>query len=173
MLKLARYLKPYLLLIILAIGLLFVQAMADLALPDYMSKIVNVGIQQGGISSAVPEAIRSSEMDKLVLFMSAEDKSAVLADYTLVDSNSSTYAAEVKDYPALANQSVYVLNNIDQTEIEKINNAMGKAFLIVSSIDKAVADPSAAQATGQSFGFDLSKLPRRYRCLQGAGGAAG
>ncbi len=69
MIRLAKYLKPYIAMILLAIALLFVQAMADLALPDYMSKIVNVGIQQGGISSAVPEAIRSSEMDKLVLFM--------------------------------------------------------------------------------------------------------
>ena len=49
MIKLIRYLKPYWASIILVIALLFVQANADLALPDYMSRIVNVGIQQSGI----------------------------------------------------------------------------------------------------------------------------
>ncbi|NMC79762.1 MAG: ABC transporter ATP-binding protein, partial [Chloroflexi bacterium] len=56
MLRLFRYLKPYLFLILLAVVLLFVQANADLALPDYMSHIVNVGIQQGGVENAVPVA---------------------------------------------------------------------------------------------------------------------
>ncbi len=49
MLRLTRFLKPYLLMVLLAIVLLFLQANADLALPDYLSRIVNVGIQQGGV----------------------------------------------------------------------------------------------------------------------------
>ncbi len=96
MLRLVKYLKPYILLILIAIALLFVQANADLALPDYLSRIVNVGIQQGGVESAVPAAIRQSEMNRLFYFMSAEDKSAVLADYTLVDKSSPEYAADVQ-----------------------------------------------------------------------------
>jgi len=159
MLRLARYLKPYILLILLAIVLLFVQANADLALPDYMSKIVNVGIQQGGVEKAVPQAIRQSTMDKLVLFMSAEDKALVLGDYTLVDSNSPDYQTYVQQYPALANKPVYVLKKIDQAEIDKLNLIMGKAFVVVSGIEQALADPAKAAALGQSLGFDLSKLP--------------
>lgn len=62
MIWLARYLKPFSTLIALAVILLFVQAMADLSLPDYMAKIVNNGIQQGGIDSAVPRPFRESEM---------------------------------------------------------------------------------------------------------------
>ena len=65
MLRLAKYLKPYVLLILMAVVLLFVQANADLALPDYMSNIVNYGIQQGGVVNAVPVAIRQSEMNRL------------------------------------------------------------------------------------------------------------
>jgi ABC-type multidrug transport system fused ATPase/permease subunit len=60
MLRLLKYLKPYLFLILLAIALLFVQANADLALPDYMSKIVNIGIQQGGVENAIPVAVRQT-----------------------------------------------------------------------------------------------------------------
>jgi ATP-binding cassette subfamily B protein len=159
MVRLAKYIKPYIALVLLAIVLLFVQAMADLALPDYMSKIVNVGIQQGGVSSAVPEAIRSSEMDKLVLFMSAEEKESVLTDYALVDSNSTDYQDAVKQYPALVNEPIYVLNQIDQAEIDRINAPMGKSFLIVSMIDELMADPAKAASMAAQSGIDLSKLP--------------
>jgi ATP-binding cassette subfamily B multidrug efflux pump len=159
MLRLLKYLKPYTLLVVLAIVLLFVQANADLALPDYMSKIVNVGIQQGGVENAVPVAIRQAEMNKLTIFMSASDKARVLGDYTLVDKNSSTYAADVKLYPVLAQEPVYVLNKIDSTETAWLNPVMGKSFLIVSGIQQVLADPAKAAAMGQGLGFDLSKLP--------------
>ncbi len=159
MLRLARYLKPYILLILLTIALLFVQANADLTLPDYMSKIVNNGIQQGGVENAVPAAIRQSEMNKLVIFMSTDNKALVLGDYTLVDKNSSDYARYVTQYPALANEPVYMLNTIDKAENTKLNPVMGKALLIVSTIQQIMADPTKAAAMGQGLGFDLSQLP--------------
>lgn len=49
MLKLARYLKEYIGMLVLAIALLFVQAMTDLALPDSMSDIINDGIAAGNL----------------------------------------------------------------------------------------------------------------------------
>ena len=52
MTKLIRFLKPFTLAILVAIGLLYVQAMSDLALPDFMSNIVNNGIQNNGIDRA-------------------------------------------------------------------------------------------------------------------------
>jgi ATP-binding cassette subfamily B multidrug efflux pump len=159
MIRLLKYLKPYLLLILLAIALLFVQANADLALPDYLSKIVNIGIQQGGVPDAIPVAIRQTEMNKLTIFMSAEDKSRVLSDYTLVDKNSASYAADVKLYPDLAQEPVYVLNTINKTETTWLNPVVGKAILGVSSIEQVMADPTKAAAIATSMGFDLSKLP--------------
>ena len=159
MLRLVKYLKPYTLLILLAIVLLFVQANADLALPDYMSDIVNVGIQQGGVADAVPVAVRQTEMDKLTIFMSADDKARVLSDYTLVDENSPDYAANIERYPALAQEPIYVLNAVDSAETAWLNPVMGKAFLVVSGIQEVLADPAKADAMGASMGFDLSKLP--------------
>ena len=157
MLRLAKYLKPYLLLIVIAIVLLFVQANADLALPDYMSNIVNYGIQQGGIVTAVPQAIRQSEMARVLEFMSADDQKSVLANYTLVDKNSADYAKNLKIYPVLATESIYVLNKIDATELNKLNPIMGKALLVVSGIEQVLKDPTKAQ--GMNLGFDLSKIP--------------
>jgi ATP-binding cassette, subfamily B, multidrug efflux pump len=159
MLRLTKYLKPFILLIILAIGLLFIQAQADLALPDYMSQIINVGIQQGGVDSAVPQAIRKTEMDKLTIFMSADDKTSILNDYTLIDSSSADYASNLKLYPILASEPIYVLNSIDQAEINRLNPIMGKSFLAVATIDTLMKDPSKLSAMGAGMGFDLSKLP--------------
>ncbi|MGB9593411.1 MAG: ABC transporter ATP-binding protein, partial [Anaerolineae bacterium] len=159
MLRLVRYLKPYVAFILLVIALLFVQANADLALPDYMSRIVNYGIQQGGVESAVPDAIRQSEMNKVILFMTAEEKTLVLSHYALVDRDSLDYARYLKQYPALSKEPVYVLNPIDKAQREALTPIMGKALVAVSGIEQIMADPSKAAAMGQTLGFDLSKLP--------------
>jgi len=159
MLRLIKYLKPFLFLILLTIALLFVQANADLALPDYLSKIVNNGIQQGGVENAVPIAIRQSEMAKLVIFMNAKDKTLVLDHYLLVEPGSPEAAQYVEDYPALANEAIYILQKVDRATMDQLNAILGKAWLIVSSIEQIMADPSRAAALGQTFGFDPSKIP--------------
>jgi ATP-binding cassette subfamily B multidrug efflux pump len=159
MIKLVKYLKPYLLQILVAIALLFVQANADLALPDYLSKIVNNGIQQGGVENAVLQAIRQSEMDRLLLFTSPEDKNIILADYTLVDKTSSDYNQLVSEYPALADQPVYILNQVEQVEIDKLNPLIARSLLILSTFEKVLADPAQAAVIGKSMGFDLSRIP--------------
>jgi ATP-binding cassette subfamily B multidrug efflux pump len=159
MLRLLKYLKPYRILIVLTVALLFVQAFADLALPSYMADIVNVGIQQGGVETAVPEALRQTSMDKLTIFMSQPDKSRVLSDYTLVDKNSPDYDTYVALYPTLATEPVYVLNDVSSEEITWLNPVMGQAILIVSNIEQAMADPTKAAALASSMGFDLSKIP--------------
>jgi len=159
MIRLAKYLKRYIILILIAFVLLFIQAMADLSLPNYMSDIVNVGIQQGGIETAVPSAIRASEMDKLVVFMTDEEKETVLADYTLVDSNSPDYEEILSEYPAVENETIYVLNDVEDTENEILNPIMGKSFLVTSSIEQALSDPEQAQALASQAGFDISQIP--------------
>lgn len=154
MTKILKYLKPFIGLILGAIVLLFVQAMCDLSLPDYMSNIVNIGIQQGGIENAVPEAIRVSEMNKLEIFINSEDKSEILSNYTLVNKSSTDYDKYVKKYPTLANEDIYVLNKVNQSEIDKMNPILGKAILTVSGIDKMKAD-----AKGGEINFNGTKLP--------------
>ncbi len=150
--------------VLIAIVLLFIQANCDLALPDYMSKIVNNGIQQGGVVSAVPQAVRKSEMLKLLAVMSTSNQLEVVGDYRVVDQNSPDYNQYLKEYPDLANEPIMVLNNAGQAEIDKLNLIMGKAFLAVTGIQQmaaeAQADPAKAAAMAKASGFDLSKLPK-------------
>ena len=87
MMKLSKYLKPFIGSIIAVIILLFVQAVSELSLPDYMSNIVNVGIQQGGIKNSAPEAIRKSQFDKLLLFIEENDTKLIEDNYKLINRN--------------------------------------------------------------------------------------
>lgn len=159
MLRIAKYLKPYLLLIVFTIALLFLQANADLALPDYMSKIVNNGIQQGGVENAVPTAVRKSTMDNLLVFMSTDEQEMVLSHYSLLDKNSVDYEKDLKNYPLAASEPVYVLNSTDADTITALNPILGKAFLVLTSIQTIQTDPSKAAQMGAALNFDLSKLP--------------
>ena len=63
------------------VALLFVQAYCDLSLPDYTSRIVDTGIQQGGIESPLPETVRQSTLDALSLLMGEEDANALQNAY--------------------------------------------------------------------------------------------
>jgi ATP-binding cassette subfamily B protein len=158
MLRLARYLKPFTALMLLSVVLLFIQAIMDLSLPDYMAKIINNGIQQGGIESPIPQAIRQSQMGKLNLFMTDDEKTTVLDQYTLVDSTSPDYSQQVKLYPVLETEPIYVLKTSDTVTLDTIKPIMSKSQLVVSGIEQAMTDPTKAAAmSGGSF--DLSKLP--------------
>lgn len=79
--KLLQYLKPFAGAIAAAVALVFLQAMCDLKLPDYMSDMVNVGIQQGGITDPVPEQTSSETMDKFLLFFTEEEEALLNQDY--------------------------------------------------------------------------------------------
>ena len=92
MIKLMKYLKKSAGYIVLIIGLLFLQAYCDLSLPDYTSKVINIGIQQGGIPDGVPEKMRQSTMENLQIFMDEDTQKEVQHSYVL---DGDTY--ELKD----------------------------------------------------------------------------
>ena len=95
MLKVLKNLKNSLGAVIIIVTLLCVQASTDLALPDYTSKIVNVGIQAGGITSAVPEVISKKDMDSMLIFTDKDDE--ILENYTMVSAaNENEYETQEK-----------------------------------------------------------------------------
>ena len=145
--RMLKYTKHYMAMILLSIGLLYVQAVyCDLALPNYLSNIVNVGIQQGGVANAVPVAMNQTEMNRSLIFIEPANHSYVLGNYTLVKNDSSTtaYQGNISKYPALANIPVYVLNNVNSDVITQLNPVMGQAILVVSTIEAALANQTLA-----------------------------
>nr|WP_243182633.1 ABC transporter ATP-binding protein [Clostridium gasigenes] len=125
--------------IIIIIGLLIVQAVCDLSLPDYTSDIVNVGIQQGGVKNAVPEIIRKEQLENIMVFMDDNDKSEVMDNYILLDKkdlSQDEFSKYVKKYPQLENEKLYKLNTKDKKLIEKLNNIISQPIAILSAIEK-------------------------------------
>lgn len=157
--RILKYLKPFTLLLILAVALLFLQANADLALPDYMSRIVNVGIQQSGVESPLPQAMRQVTLERLAMFMTAEEQDALLAQYRLIDSSSPDYETYLKQYPALADSPIYVLQTTDPAARADLEAILAKPLLVVFGIEQALQNPDQAAVLFGSGGFDLSKLP--------------
>ncbi len=160
MLRIRKYLKPYTLMLVVVIILLFTQAMLDLTLPDYLAKIVNTGVQLGGIETAVSEAVRQERMEHLLLFMSDEDEDVVREAYTLIQTGSTAAADYIETYPVLAEESIYVLNDLSQDEIDKLNAPLARSWVIVSGMEQAMANPeAAAQMFGAGGEFDPSLIP--------------
>ena len=81
MLKIFKYLKNETISVIAIILLLIAQAYLDLTLPEYTSKIINVGVQQNGIENATIEKIGEKSLEKLTLFLNDKDKNYILKNY--------------------------------------------------------------------------------------------
>ena len=126
MLKVLKNLKKSLGAVIIIVILLCVQAATDLALPDYTSKIVNEGIQSGGITSAVPEIISKEDMDNMLIFTDKDNE--ILENYTMISAtDGNQYETQEKhdekaikqyfgnDYEAQAD-IIYVLKDIDEEQ---------------------------------------------------------
>ncbi|GAE87334.1 ABC transporter ATP-binding protein [Acetivibrio straminisolvens] len=183
MFKLVKYLKPFIFYIIAAIALLFIQALTDLSLPNYMSDIVNIGIQQAGIESSVPDAIRKSKMDEIAQFMSPQEREQVLECYDLIDKSGMNFDKYIKKYPALSNEPVFVIKNVDKSRLELLNPIFSKALLAASMSEKSKnelsinenkkyenldesmknqASVSLVSAEYEALGMDISKIQRNY-----------
>lgn len=126
--KLSKYLKPFTFGLIVAIILLFGQAMGDLYLPNYMSDIVNVGIQQNGIQHAAPDAISINGMNMMTTFMDEREKGLVAENYALLSSaqknpKGKTYKSI---YPS-AEAQLYVKKDLDELTSADIDQAFGTA----------------------------------------------
>ena len=129
MLKLLKYLKKSIVPILVIVLFLIGQAVCDLSLPDYTSKVVNIGIQQGGVENPVPDVIRATEMNKLMLFMNESDKNTVLSNYNHLDK------ASLSDKDLTGDEPIYELNTKDKKTIEELSNIFGKPMLIVEGFE--------------------------------------
>ncbi len=141
--KLLQYLKPFAGAIAAAVALVFLQAMCDLKLPDYMSDMVNVGIQQGGITDPVPEQTSSETMDKLLLFFTEEEEALLNQDYRREDS--------------LWTRT----GKLSAPDRETLSAAFTRAFAAVGSIETLSKDPDSLKAL-------LAQLPAAPENAAGA-----
>ena len=145
MLKVLRNLKKSFLSVIVIVILLCLQATTDLALPEYTSKIVNIGIQAGGIEEAVPEIIAKEDMDNLLMF--TQEDNQILENYTLVGKEPNKQEETIinkylgKDKEVQAD-TIYTLKKIEEEPKQELAKIMATPLLEWQTIQKEeIANP--------------------------------
>ena len=161
MLRLKKYILPYWKSILFAIIMVVVVAASDLALPDLLSQIIDVGIQQRGIESGAPDALSTETMQSLQLLQSSQDHETLLAYYDLVEPGSEQATTLLEQIPALKNESVYVIKTIDDAEKQTVEDLIAKPLIFVEAVNMAQDDPDQAeQLLGEDFTTAMSQFPQ-------------
>ena len=165
MLKLMKYLKGSVKSIFLIILLLVLQAFCDLSLPSYTSNIVNIGIQQGGVDSHVPEVIREEQMEKITIFIEEKEQKLVEDSFELLeedDYSKSEWEKLEKKYPALEEQSLYQMkSSIKDEELQELADALKTPEMMVSFLS---ADGEEAEAMRDQMISQIKQsLPKKTK----------
>ncbi len=160
MLKIFRYLKTSIISILIIIALLICQASLDLALPDYTSKIINVGIQQNGIEDAVAKVISSSTFDDLLIFLNDDEVKVIEDNYDLIEQGNEEY---VDEYPIVSSEDIYLYNGENRDEV---NTVLEHAFALSYVSQMISSDPSSLGVTlpeGMTFQDVLTMMDEDTR----------
>lgn len=155
MLKLLKNLKKTWVSVVFIVILLCVQAWADLTLPDYTSKIVNTGIQAGGIEQVSPEVIRASTMENLLTFTTNQDE--ILNHYTKIEKQKLETNKENK-YPILKTEDIYELKDITKKERDELNEKIAKPLMIANMLTQ---EETQARIKAQM----LENVPEEQRAM--------
>lgn len=167
MLRLKRYLKPYIGFALAMVVLMFCQAIVDLNLPNVMSSIVNVGIQQGGITEAAPKAISADGLRLMTMFMNKDDRARTNAAYLPANADAmgaAEWEAFLKDWPNAAGMETYRLDPaLTEDSAAALDSAFGCASYAMTSMLSSMAQTgafgSAADAADtESRAMDMSQL---------------
>ena len=131
--KMGSFIKKNIPICFLIVVLLAVQAVFDLALPDYTAKIVNVGIQQSGEENAAPEVIRQSAMNDVLMLTDEESAAFILSRYSLIEPSTAT-EQQVKDYPLAAEEPLFVRIELPEEELAKLELVMARPLVFVMGL---------------------------------------
>lgn len=167
MIRLKKYILPYWKSILFAIIMVVVVAAADLSLPDLLSQIINIGIQQRGIQSAAPEALNPETMQSLQALQSPEEQAALLTFYELVDPGTPQAKEKLTQVPALANEAVFVLKPINEAQKAELEDLIAKPLVFIQSLNMIQSNPEQAKnILGENFPLQNLTIPEGARLDQ-------
>ena len=161
MLKVLRNLKNSWTSVLFIVILLCVQAATDLALPDYTSKIVNVGIQYGGIEEAAPEVVSEEDMENILFF--TDDDEQILENYELVEDEPTSYQEKMinkylgKDFNTDENE-VYVLKDLDEEQLNSLVSLIAEPLVEYSAVTSEETANQIKEQMMQSMQADLESM---------------
>ena len=159
MIRIIKHLCKYWYSVLIVIALLFAQAYCDLSLPEYTSRIVNTGIQEGGIEDNTPEAISKSSLEDALLFLNEEDQSFVQSQYELVTIENAT-ESQIEKYPNVEKEDIYVLKDISHEQHEKLNQLLQKPLTYLLLFDGETEEGKKIEKQVlANLPEELSKIP--------------
>ncbi len=150
--KLIKYLGRYKLQCLLVLVLLVVQAVCDLALPDYTADIMDTGIMQKGIDRVSPKVISESSMQDIKLFMTEDEQKTVDESYELIDSISDTDLLPLKS--DTADGKVYKRTEDNSEKLDELDKAMQTPMAVCAmakqmKLDEMKQTDSGSQSSQQ------------------------
>lgn len=159
MLKIVRYLKPYIALLLVGIAMLFGQAILELELPNVMSSIVNDGIQKGGITQSAPDAISPDAMQLMRVFMTQEGREAVEAAYAPTQALDDLQ----ETYPDATAQTLVKSDALTAEQNDAVSGAFSTASYALIQVLQDAAAQSGQSLTAEQSGegaaqFDMSQV---------------
>ena len=175
--RLLPFLRPFTGFLVLAAGMVFLQASANLALPDYMARIVNVGIQQAGVERPLPRALRERTFQRVSLFLTPEAQTQLEAAYTRVTPDEPDAAIYMDEFPLLKQEPIYVLReDLSSDERREVEALMASPLVLVAALDRLQENPEqvrqmlpelaerwAQRPPGMDFWTLLPQLPWEAR----------
>lgn len=184
--RIIRYLKNCKIAVVLILCLLVVQAFTDLALPNYTSDIVDVGIQQSGVEHASTDEMTAKTHDEIAMMLPADDEQTFRDAYTETDDGTYKlndqgkkeqeeldrmvamplvaihYSSQIPDLDLDQVMQAYQAGAIDK---QKILDMLDEAKQHMGDMGDSIVDQQAieaAKAEYESLGYNLSDLQMGY-----------
>ncbi len=158
MLRLKKYYRPYIKLILPAILFVLIVAWSDLQLPDYLSDIVNIGIQQKGVESGAP-AVLSTDTFQRIGELYPDEQAELQQYYKLVSPGSPQSETLAADFPKAAEEAVFALKPLDEEQKLVVEDLISKPMVFIQSVRMIQQDPErATQMLGENFPLDPNMI---------------
>ncbi len=128
-----KYIRPFIAMALACVILLGGQAILELMLPEYMSRIVNTGLQKGGIENTYPEVIPADIFEVFAEFMSEED--AVNFENSYIPLKDAVNKDEIlKDYPSAGENTLVIDENADKAQLKNLGKIFAKSTYAIYSL---------------------------------------
>lgn len=185
--RIIKNLKPYWKTIVIIVLLLILQAVCDLALPQYTSDIIDTGIQNSGVKHIIPEAIVASEYEKAQLFMTTQEKeqwtslyqqdndiyrckeksekkldeydSLLVLPLLIVGQMEEADATQMQQFSMMGSMPDEVIQQVRENT-QKTIDTMGESFVHAMGVSYAVKQDILA-------GLDIHSIQTRYLLIAG------
>lgn len=154
--KIFKNMIPYWKSVIIILILLIIQAWCELALPQYTSNIIDVGIIDNGVEHVLPEAVTAEEFETAKLMMTEEEQSKWEASYQ-ADGDIYRLQADEEELDALDEELVLpLIMNYQMSAIEE--DSFKEMVAAQTGMDQATLEQMSIEEIGTLMGVELSSF---------------